>query len=173
MRVRDVRTGRVTAATLRDVGVPRDAEVYICGPAAFMTELRTVFGDCGVPAERIHVELFGALEAINPGIVGGQTTKPHPPASVPVGAGETTRRVTFARSGLDVDWAPEHETLLELAEACDVPTRWACRTGVCHTCVTPIVTGDVDYVVPPLDPPQPGEALICCSRPRGDVVLEL
>ncbi len=26
------------------------------------------------------------------------------------------------------------ESLLELAEACDVPVRWSCRAGVCHNC---------------------------------------
>jgi ferredoxin len=54
-----------------------------------------------------------------------------------------------------------------------VPTRWSCRTGVCHTCVTPILAGDVDYAPDPLEPPGPGEVLVCCSQPDGDVVLDL
>ena len=61
----------------------------------------------------------------------------HPPAGAP-GAGPT---VTFARSGSSVPFDPRMRSLLEFAEACDVPTRWSCRTGVCHTCSTPLLTG--------------------------------
>jgi ferredoxin len=92
---------------------------------------------------------------------------------VPVIPGQPTFPVTFARSGLSVDWAPAHGSLLELAEACDVRTRWACRTGVCHTCITPVVSGEVEYVVPPLETPPPDEALVCCSRPATALVLDL
>jgi ferredoxin len=81
--------------------------------------------------------------------------------------------VTFARSGLTVPWSDGHPSLLELAEACDVPTRWSCRTGVCHTCVTPVLSGSVEYEPDPLELPAPGEALVCCARPREDVVLDL
>ncbi|HEV7651087.1 MAG TPA: 2Fe-2S iron-sulfur cluster-binding protein [Actinophytocola sp.] len=63
--------------------------------------------------------------------------------------------------------------VLELAEACDVPTRWSCRTGVCHTCVTPVLSGSVVHDPAPLEPPAPGEALICCARPATDLILDL
>ena len=162
---------RMDASALEDVDVPADADVYVCGPTGFMTDLRAYLTDHGIPPERVHVELFGALDPINPGVVGAVTRRPHPPPGHSLA--EAMYQVTFTRSGLEVDWAPDRGTLLELAEACDVPTRWACRTGVCHTCVTPVVSGDVEYVVPPLEPPAPGEALLCCSRPRGDLVLEL
>jgi ferredoxin len=81
--------------------------------------------------------------------------------------------ITFARSGLSTRWPEGSGTLLELAEACDVPTRWSCRTGVCHNCSTPVLAGDVDYAPDPLEMPPPGEALLCCSQPRADVVLDL
>ena len=60
-----------------------------------------------------------------------------------------------------------------LAEACDVPVRWSCRTGVCHTCETTLIAGDVEYSPDPVEPPADGSALICCSQPRDDVVLDL
>jgi ferredoxin len=72
-----------------------------------------------------------------------------------------------------VPYASDGRTVLELAEACDVPTRWACRTGVCHTCTTPLLSGEVAYAPDPLEPPPDGEVLICCSRPRGDLVLDM
>ena len=81
--------------------------------------------------------------------------------------------VTFVRSGLNVCWGPSYASLLELAEACDVPVRWACRTGVCHNCETGLIAGAVDYFVEPLTPPENGNLLICCSRPRVDIVLDL
>jgi ferredoxin len=81
--------------------------------------------------------------------------------------------VSFARSGLNVRWAPAFQSLLELAEACDVPVRWACRTGVCHTCETGLISGGVGYRPEPLEPPADGNALICCSRPQGDIVIDL
>jgi ferredoxin len=94
---------------------------------------------------------------------------PHPPAGEP-GSGPT---VEFARSNLAVRWSPDHASLLDLAEACEVSVRWSCRTGVCHTCETALLSGSVDYAPDPVEPPADGSALICCARPRGDLVLDL
>jgi ferredoxin len=81
--------------------------------------------------------------------------------------------VTFARAGLTVPFDEACSSLLEMAEACDVPTRWACRAGVCHTCSTPLVSGAVTYSPRPLTEPDTGEVLLCCARPDVDVVLDL
>jgi ferredoxin len=82
--------------------------------------------------------------------------------------------VSFARSGIAAHWnGPAYQSILELAEACDVPVRWACRTGVCHTCESGLISGTVGYQPEPLDPPGQGNLLICCSQPQGDVVLDL
>jgi ferredoxin len=72
-----------------------------------------------------------------------------------------------------VPWQPACRTLLEFAEACDVPVRWACRTGVCHTCETGLLSGSVAYELEPLELPAAGNVLICCSRPVGEVLLDL
>lgn len=63
--------------------------------------------------------------------------------------------------------------LFEFAEACDIPVRWSCRTGVCHTCETGRVFGTVGYRPDPIDAPAAGNVLICCSRPREDIVIDL
>jgi len=81
--------------------------------------------------------------------------------------------VSFVRSGLNVCWGPAYASLLELAEACDVPVRWSCRTGVCHNCESGLVAGEVSYAPDPLDPAADGNVLICCARPQGDVVVDL
>jgi ferredoxin len=81
--------------------------------------------------------------------------------------------VAFARSDLTARWDPGYASLLEFAEACDVPVRWSCRTGVCHTCETAVISGTVSYAPAPVEDPADGSALICCSQPREDLVLDL
>jgi ferredoxin-NADP reductase/MOSC domain-containing protein YiiM len=164
-----VRKGRPTPAVLAELGLPADAGAYLCGPSAFMDAMRDALLGVGLAPDHVHTELFAALPAINPGVTDVRHVAPHQPSGAP-GDGP---QITFARSALTVRWSDRHRSLLELADACDVPTRWSCRTGVCHTCVTPLLAGDVKYAPDPLEPPPLGEALICCSRPRGDVVLDL
>jgi MOSC domain-containing protein YiiM/ferredoxin len=121
------------------------------------------------PRTRIHTETFGSGESRTPGIVNAHRRPVHSPAG-PSGSGPL---VSFARSDLSIRWHPKYQSLLELAEACDVPVRWSCRTGVCHTCETGLVDGAVDYQPDPLESPADGNLLICCSRPRSDVVIDL
>jgi len=105
-----------------------------------------------------------------PGVVAAPVRPPHHPAGTP-GTGPL---VSFARSGIAVRWrSSEEQSLLELAEACDVPVRWSCRTGVCHNCESGLISGSVTYQPDPLDLPAEGNVLTCCSRPRGDVVLDI
>ncbi|MEV7043983.1 MOSC and FAD-binding oxidoreductase domain-containing protein [Amycolatopsis sp. NPDC051061] len=162
-------TGRLTRDILSTLDLPVDASAYLCGPDAFMTAMQESLMSLGFEASRVHSELFGGVSAINPGLTGVVRKTPH----LPAGVAGTGPAVTFARSGLTVPWSEEYPSLLEFAEACDVPTRWSCRTGVCHTCVTPVLSGRVDYDPDPLEPPAAGEALVCCARPREDVVLDL
>jgi ferredoxin-NADP reductase/ferredoxin len=160
--------GRLSAGALAGLDLPADASVYLCGPVAFMTDIRSGLGSLGVTD--IHTELFGAREAINPGVVGQRPVAPHPPPGPP-GVGPL---VTFARSGLSVPYdGSTKASLLEFAEACDVPTRWSCRTGVCHTCMTPLLSGRVTYRPDPLEPPPEGSVLICCSRPDSELVVDM
>ena len=81
--------------------------------------------------------------------------------------------MSFARSGLNINWNDEYASLLEFAEACDVTVRWSCRTGVCHTCVTSLLAGTVAYQPEPLERPGDNNVLICCSQPENDVALDL
>ncbi len=161
--------GRPTLAALAGLDLPAAATAYLCGPAAFMTDIRDALVALGVEPDRVHTELFGALPAINPGLTDTDRPAPHQPPGPP----GTGPQITFARSGLIVRWSGRDRSLLELADACDVPTRWSCRTGVCHTCITPILSGAVSYAPDPLEPPGPDEVLVCCSQPDSDVVLDL
>jgi ferredoxin-NADP reductase/MOSC domain-containing protein YiiM len=162
-------TGRPTRLALADLGLPTGAAAYLCGPAAFLTDVTAALTDLGLDPDRIHTEVFGAMPGLTPGIRGARPGAPHPPPGPP-GPGPA---VTFTRSGLTTSWSPAHASLLELAEACAVPVRWSCRTGVCQTCRTGLVAGTVAYAPQPLDPPVEGEVLICCARPANEVVLDL
>lgn len=162
--------GRLDQDSIASLNLPTDASVYLCGPTQFMADIRGYLIAAGIESARIHSELFGALPAINPGVVEtGPPKPPHPPTGTP-GAGPS---ITFARSGLTVNWSPDYRSILDLAEACDVPTRFSCRSGVCHVCVTDVVAGTATYVQPPLEQPGEGELLICSTAPRSDLVLDL
>jgi ferredoxin len=123
-----------------------------------------------VAAERIHVELFNGSEPITPGVVGTTQRVSH----LPKDDANTGPLVSFARSGIAAHWKTSaYQSILELAEACDVPVRWSCRTGVCHTCESGLVSGDVVYGPEPIEKPADGNVLVCCSRPVRDVVIDL
>src|SRR5579875_2503589 len=161
--------GRLTGSVLADLNPPPDAQAYLCGPAGFMDEISAGLAALGIDAAHIHTEPFGPAAGLTPGIAATPARAPHPPAGKP-GNGPT---IEFARSNLAIPWDSEHGSLLELAEACDVPVRWSCRTGVCHTCETTLIAGSLDYSPDPVDAPADGSALICCSQPLDDVVLDL
>jgi ferredoxin-NADP reductase/MOSC domain-containing protein YiiM/ferredoxin len=161
--------GRLTGSLLAELEPPRNAEAYLCGPTPFMAEISAALAAIGLEASRIHTEPFGPAPGITPGIAPTPARTPHPPPGRP-GNGPT---VEFARSDLAIPWSEDYGSLLEFAEACDVPVRWSCRTGVCHTCETTLIAGRLDYNPDPVEPPAEGSALICCSQPNDDVVLDL
>ena len=161
--------GRLTESVLAELDLPHDAEAYLCGPTPFMDEVSAGLAALGIGASRIHTEPFGPAPGLTPGIAATPARAPHPPSGTP-GDGPT---IEFARSNLSIPWSSDYASLLELAEACDVPVRWSCRTGVCHTCETTLIAGDVGYNPDPVEPPAEGSALICCSQPRDGVVLDL
>ena len=119
--------------------------------------------------DRLHSENFGSGQSMTPGIAPVPRRPPHPPGK----AAEVGPVVSFTRSNLAVHWGSAFHSLLELAEACDVPVRWSCRTGVCHNCETGLISGSVIYRPDPVEPPAEGNLLICCSQPQGDIALDL
>jgi ferredoxin-NADP reductase/MOSC domain-containing protein YiiM len=161
--------GRLSAPVLAALDLPRDADAYLCGPPAFMADVSAALAATGIQAARIRTEVFGAEAALTPGIAPAAARRPHPPAGQP-GDGPL---VAFARSDLNARWDPGYASLLEFAEACDVPVRWSCRIGVCHTCETAVMSGTVRYSPAPVDDPAAGSVLICCSQPTDDLVLDL
>src|SRR5579863_2838207 len=161
-------SGHIDTALLEKIGVPENSDFYLCGPSSFLQSMRDGLRNWGVLAGNVHTEIFGALESITPGMAQVVHT-PHLPQGPP-GAGPA---VSFARSGITAPWDPKFASLLELAEACDVPVRWSCRIGVCHTCMTGLIDGSIIYNPEPLERPAPGNVLVCCSHPNAGVTLDL
>jgi len=162
--------GRLSRSMFDAAGVPRDADVYLCGPNRFMADMKEELSAFGIEPQRVHLEIFNGSEPMTPGVVGAVTRSPHLPED-DTGTGPL---VSFARSGIAAHWkASGYQSILELAEACDVPVRWACRTGVCHSCESGLVSGEVVYGPEPLDKPAAGNVLVCCSQPVRDVVVDL
>ena len=161
--------GRLNVQVIQQRHLPLNGDFYICGPSTFMSDLTGGLALLGVARDRIHTEIFGAGPSTTPGIAASPRRPPH----LPAGAAGSGPMVSFARSGLNVRWGSSFQSLLELAEACDVPARFACRTGVCHTCESGLVAGTIGYRPDPVDAPADGNVLICCAQPESDVVIDL
>jgi ferredoxin-NADP reductase/MOSC domain-containing protein YiiM/ferredoxin len=163
-------TGRFSRSVFDELALPHDADAYLCGPNQFMADMKETLTASGVAPERIHIEIFNGGESRTPGVVGAIARAPHAPSN----EANTGLLISFARSGISAHWdASRYGSILEMAEACDVPVRWACRTGVCHNCESGLVSGTVRYEPEPLDKPADGNLLVCCSRPTSDVVVDL
>jgi ferredoxin-NADP reductase/MOSC domain-containing protein YiiM len=161
--------GRLSVAALEKLGVPLEADFYLCGPSVFLEEFIAGLSAWGVARHRIHSEVFGSGQSITPGVKNAPSRPPHAPEGTP-GNGP---RISFARAGVTVAWDPKFQSLLEFAEACDVPVRWSCRSGVCHICESGLISGSVKYDLEPLEPPATGNVLICCSRPQEDLAIDI
>jgi ferredoxin-NADP reductase/ferredoxin len=163
------RQGHLSLELLHELGMPQDADFYLCGPPRFLEDFQKGLAAWGIPWPRVHVEVFGPASSLTPGISNVAAPLPHRPDG-PAGGGPM---VTFLRSSLTVPWDTRFGSLLELAEACAVPVRWSCRSGVCHNCESGLIEGEVAYAPEPLDPPAEGNALICCSTPKTAIELDL
>jgi ferredoxin len=84
-----------------------------------------------------------------------------------------TPRVTFVFSKKTVDWDEKYASILELAEAQGLTPDFSCRSGICRSCECELLSGALTYVTEPLEMPDEGMALICCSKPAGDVELNI
>jgi ferredoxin-NADP reductase/MOSC domain-containing protein YiiM len=164
----DAEHGRLSAAAIAELGLPHTGDVYLCGPASFMDDISAGLMELGFNYAQIRTEIFGATAALTPGIAAAAV-----PPHLPVGSPGPGPQVQFARSGITAPFGPPAGSLLEFAEACDVPARWSCRTGVCHNCETALISGSVDYTLDPLEPPAAGNILLCCTQPAEPVVIDL
>ena len=161
--------GRIDMALLKQILPFDDFDFFICGPTPFMRSLYCGLLSLGMSESRIHYEFFG------PGSMLTEQSKPAGPVAVPTAEAELTggTQVTFARSGVTAGWDPACESILDLAERHGLNLAYSCRSGICHTCMCELTEGEVEYLDEPLDEPDPGHVLICCSLPKTNLVLEV
>lgn len=158
--------GHVTVDVLKALLPPAAYDFYLCGPTPFMRSLYNGLLGWGVPEDRIHYEFFGLASVLKAGAEKA-------PTKVIDGRPSSAFEVVFERSGVTAAWDPGVGSLLELAEAHGLRPDYNCRSGICQTCLCTRIAGEVTYRIEPLDRPDPGSVLICCSVPASDLVLEI
>ncbi|MEE3851823.1 PDR/VanB family oxidoreductase [Gordonia sp. LSe1-13] len=135
-------------------GLSRGTAVYVCGPP---TMLDAVADACAPqPAVDSFAERFTA--------------------AVGVGAPNQPFELSLAFSGTTVT-VPEDKTILDVLDGRGVVAPSSCREGMCGTCETGVVSGEVDHRDAILSPEERSEnesMMICVSRcTSGRLVLEL
>ena len=160
--------GRIDMDLLKLVLPFDDYDFFMCGPPPFMKSLYCGLLSLGMSEERIHYEFFG------PGSLLADDSKPAAPIQTPAAEAELAggALVTFAHSGVTANWDAACESILDLAERQGLNLDYSCRSGICHTCTCKLTEGEVDYQDEPLDEPDPGYVLICCSTPKTNIVIE-
>ncbi len=158
--------GYVNIDLLKRVLPPAAYDFYVCGPPPFMKSLYNGLLKWGVAETRIYYEFFGPVSALKEGAEAASKR-----AVVSESTAELT--VSFAKAGVTARWDPSLENILDLAEAQGLRPPFSCRTGICHTCSSKLSEGEVEYVTEPLDMPDPGCVLICVSKPKTNLVIEV
>jgi len=155
--------GRVDIELLRNTLPMAGYQFYLCGPQPMMQSLVPGLETLGIHPADIHYEAFG------PASIPGK--KPHAPAKQV--DNDITCEVRFSKSGRQVTWQPGAGSLLELAEAEGIEVDSGCRAGGCGACQTRLESGEVGYDSPPDADIESGHCLLCTSKPKGDLVLQL
>ncbi len=171
--------GLISRALLQQLLAIDDYEFYLCGPPPFMTAIYALLRDLGVASSRIAYEFFGPATVLEAKAATGTS------ASSPIAAGDSAEMantvppaagvatVTFTRSGRQGIWDEAAQNLLAFAETQDLSPTFSCRAGICGSCTTALISGEVSYTDEPLDPPESGQILLCICKPVGEIELDL
>jgi len=128
--------------------------VYVCGPRGFMDFVTSAAQRMAVRPERIHTESFGAA----------------------VVDGEDEFEVVAARSG-KVLRVRHDKSIAETLEEAGLRPLLSCEQGICGTCLTRVISGEVDHrdtFQTQLEKSSGSRIAICCSRARSrQLVLDI
>ncbi|MGR8999349.1 MAG: FAD-binding oxidoreductase [Gammaproteobacteria bacterium] len=160
--------GRIKKTLLSDF-VPDiiEREVFLCGPDAFMEQIRKLLARLKLPKNRLHCESFAT---ISPPV---DEFKQADPVLLQNRTGQY--QVKFSKSGLEVvtDGA---ESLLELAAIYGIQIDNECRSGNCGECMVKCLAGDITMLeqseISERDK-QAGWVYSCCAYPKSNVVLDI
>jgi NADH oxidoreductase Hcr len=158
--------GRINETLLSTV-VPDivDAVCLLCGPQPMLDSMTALLTSMGVPRPQISFEIFQTAIAAS-GTAG----------SIPADAGgayDVPHQVRFNRSGITTDIAAG-QTMLEAAEACGADIPSLCRAGVCGTCRTRVLKGDVNCASQILDEEDRNDGFVlpCVTHVEGDCTVD-
>jgi len=160
----DVYPGRIDAPLLQTAAPDlAGAIVLMCGPQGMIDGLRETLPDLGVAPAEIRFEIFQAAVAASAGSA----------ASPPRRVNGTAHRMRCARSGRELTIEPP-QTLLDAAEAAGIEIPSLCRAGVCGTCRTKVIDGEVDCASDVLDDEdrREGYVLACVAVPHSDFTVD-
>jgi ferredoxin-NADP reductase len=163
--------GVMTRALLQKLLHLDDYDFYLCGPPPFMQAVYALVRSLGVAKERIAYEFFGPATVLEQDLAG--QPKPTAPAVSAAATNDAGIQIHFKKSGRSAPWDSGARSLLEFAENVGLAPDFSCRAGVCGTCSTGLLDGQVSYFEEPLDAPQAHQVLLCCARPSGSLVLDL
>lgn len=154
MHVHDASRGERLDLAQALSSVSPEAAIYACGPARYLTALEQLL-DARGSREQLFVERF-RQEDLQTG-----------------GAGLV---VDCAQSGVTVE-VGEDETILAALERSGIDVPYACEEGICGTCVTAVLEGQVDHRDTFLTPEERSShrlIAVCCSRALSNrLVLDL
>jgi uncharacterized protein len=151
--------GHVTVGLLQSQLPSNNYEFYLCGPGRMMQDMHDGLLAWGVPEASIHLEAFG-------------------PASVKKssGAAQTTTaaglKVRYSKSGRELEWTGEADSLLDMALKAQIPVDFGCRAGSCGACRVAVKSGAVKYLKQPGCEVETGSCLTCISVPETALELE-
>ncbi|MCM1010942.1 MULTISPECIES: hybrid-cluster NAD(P)-dependent oxidoreductase [unclassified Brevibacterium] len=144
-----------------------DRETFVCGPVGYMDAVRPLLAEVG--ARRVHEESFVFGSAPTARLARRRAEQ----SVVPVAPGATFA-IDFASSGTRVE-CDVATTVLEATAAAGLPVPSSCGAGMCGTCKSTLLSGEVDMRHAGGIRPKEiaaGRFLPCCSTPLSDLVIE-
>jgi len=166
----DDRRGFVTCQVMQELGLPFDADFYVCGPPPMMDAIVTGLTNEGINEARIHFESFGPASVSKKALLKNST---HNGSASNDADHLTTHNVSFDVSGKKVDWNKPQGSLLDAAEAAGVEIESGCRAGNCGACSTAILEGEVAYLDEPGVEVERGCCLPCVAIPASTLKLKI
>ncbi len=168
-------TGHINEALLRKIVPEITSSIFmICGPGRMMETMKQLLASLGVPPSQVRYEAFEAAIAMAKDEQ-GVGRAPGAPLRHPTAArAGVAHRLTLHQSGVTVP-VPRDQSLLEAAEAAGASVPSSCRAGVCLTCRTRLLEGNVECSSDSLDDDDraSGYILPCVSWAKGDCVLDV
>lgn len=128
---------------------PQDSDIFVCGPAGFISDVLETATQTGISASRLHREYFSAAPIDH--------------------SSDGSFEIEIASTGQIVKVA-KHESMLEALEDNGFFVPVSCEEGVCGTCITPLLNGEADHrdvFLTDEEKAQMNKIAVCCSRAKS------